>query len=75
MIINTVIIFLFFNALKSGLKVVKKNPKNTAIKNLGNLYKFSNRLYVINFIFYLFVFFNNIMFVIFSILLYIIIFF
>lgn len=71
-IINTVIIFLFFNALKSGLKVVKKNPNNTAIKNLGNLYKFSNRLYIINFIFCLFLSFNNIMFVIFFILLYII---
>ena len=39
--------FLFFNNLKIGLKVVKKNPIITAIKNLGNLYTLFQKLYII----------------------------
>lgn len=36
-IINVIFLFLFFNSLKMGLKVIKKNPIVTLIKNLGNL--------------------------------------
>lgn len=39
--------FLFFNCLKIALKVVKKNPINTLIKNLGNLSKFCQKLDII----------------------------
>lgn len=46
-IIITILIFLFFNDLKIGLKVVKKNPMITAIKNLGNLYTLLQKLYII----------------------------
>lgn len=38
-IINKYLLFLFFNNLIIGLKVVKKNPIIVAIKNRGNLFK------------------------------------
>lgn len=52
MIINTKItnnIFLsfFFNSLKIGLRVVKKNPIRTVVKNLGNLYKLFQKFDII----------------------------
>lgn len=54
-IIVTIILFLFFNNLKIGLRVIKKNPSNIAIKNLGNLYIFLQKLYIIFYInFYFF---------------------
>lgn len=45
-------IFLFFNSLKMGLKVVKKNPISTANKNLGNLFKLFQKLYIIILLYY-----------------------
>lgn len=60
-IIKAIFLFLFFNSLKIGLKVVKKNPISVAIKNLGNLYKFFQKFdimfyYIVYEIFNVFVF-------------------
>lgn len=46
----TILVFLLFNNLKIGLKVVKKNPNIIEIKNLGNLYIFFIKLFIIIFI-------------------------
>ena len=46
-VININICFLLFNSLKIGLRVVKKNPINTPIKNLGNLYKFTQKFDIV----------------------------
>jgi len=44
---NNNFFFGFVNSLKIGLKVVKKKPKNTDIKNLGNLYILFQKVYII----------------------------
>lgn len=46
-IIILMLLLPFFNCLKNTLKVVKKNPINTLIKNLGNLSKFCQKLDII----------------------------